>query len=218
MVRFISSSGWSRRSAGEQVARDANLRALNCSLDWDPDTSRLVELVKRLVHGHEDAFRELYDKTSSRVLGTKLRVLRSPHLAEEVTQEVYVEIWRKASQYDPERGSVLAWMGTMAHRRAVDRVRATTSEMVRDEQYAALSADGDFDQVWDEVESRIDTARVRKALDTLTDIQREAITLAYFDGYSQSQVARLLNLPLGTVKARIRDGLIALRDALRMWT
>lgn len=162
-------------------------------------------------------FSELYNETSPRVYGVALRVLRAPQLAAEVTQEVYVEIWRKAAYYDSERGSVLAWITTMAHSRAVDRVRAASSESVRDERWASLDNEPEFDQVWDDVASRMDAERVRGALGSLTDNQREAITLAYFDGYSQTQVARLLNLPLGTVKTRIRAGLTGLRDALRMW-
>ncbi len=107
----------------------------------------------------------------------------------------------------------MAWMTTMAHRRAVDRVRSVSSEAARDERYAAATADPAVDDVWAGVEERLDAERVRKGLASLTAIQREAITLAYFGGYSQSQVAQLLNLPLGTVKTRIRDGLLGLRGA-----
>lgn len=171
-----------------------------------------------MTQGRDGAFAKLYDETSARVFGTVLRVLRSSDLAREVTQEVYVEIWRKASDYDPQKGSVLAWVTTVARRRAVDRVRAVTSETVRDDRYAMLRAGPEFDQVWDVVEARMETAQVRKALGTLTDNQREAVTLAYFDGYSQSEVARVLQVPLGTVKTRIRAGLTGLREALRMWT
>jgi len=191
---------------------------LKLQLGWSAEAARLVELVKLVAAGHQHAFAELYDQTSARIYGAVVRVLRSAHLAAEVTQEVYVEIWQKARQYDAEKGSVCAWMITMAHRRAVDRVRATNSETVRDQRYAAMSTDREFDQVWDEVEGRMNTVRVREAMETLTEVQREAIKLAYFDGYSQSQVARLLNVPLGTVKTRTRDGLTGLRDALRMWT
>jgi RNA polymerase sigma-70 factor (ECF subfamily) len=164
--------------------------------------------------GHEDAFTELYDLTSQRIYGIILRVLRSPDHAAEVTQEVYVEVWRQSARYSPGKGSVIAWMTTMAHRRAVDRVRSVSSEMARDERYALHSGDREIDQVWDGVEQRLDIERVRKGMASLTAIQREALTLAYFGGYTQSQVAQLLKLPLGTVKTRIRDGLIGLRDAL----
>ena len=174
----------------------------------------LAELVSRAARGHEDAFAEMYDRTSSRIYGVILRVLRSADHAAEVTQEVYVEIWRQSPRYAADKGSVLGWMTTMAHRRAVDRVRSVSSDVARDEKYALKSADREVDVVWDGVEQKLDVERVRKGMASLTAIQREALTLAYFGGYTQSQVASLLKLPLGTVKTRIRDGLIGLRDAL----
>lgn len=178
------------------------------------ENERLGELVQRAARGHEDAFAELYDLTSTRIYGVVLRVLRSPDHAAEVTQEVYVEIWRQSARYAPDKGSVIGWMTTMAHRRAVDRVRSVSSDVARDEKYALKSADREVDVVWDGVEQKLDVERVRKGLASLTAIQREALSLAYFGGYTQSQVAALLKLPLGTVKTRIRDGLIGLRDAL----
>ncbi len=180
----------------------------------DAEAARLAELVARSSRGHEDAFGELYDLTSSRVYGIALRVLRSPDHAAEVTQEVFVDVWRQSARYAPDKGSVLAWMTTMAHRRAVDRVRSVTSEVARDERDAALGADREVDAVWADVEQKLDVERVRRGMESLTEIQREAIGLAYFGGYTQTQVASLLRLPLGTVKTRIRDGLIGLRDAL----
>ncbi len=176
--------------------------------------ARLADLVALSARGHEDAFTELYDLTAARIYGVALRVLRSAEHAAEVTQEVFVEVWRQAGRYSPEKGSVMAWMTTMAHRRAVDRVRSVSSEAARDERYAAATADRPVDDVWAGVEQRLDAERVRKGMESLTAIQREAITLAYFGGYSQSQVSQLLNLPLGTVKTRIRDGLIGLRNSL----
>lgn len=178
------------------------------------EADHLADLVTACARGHEDAFAELYDLTSSRVYGVVLRVLRSPDHAGEVTQEVYVEIWRQASRYTRELGSVMAWVSTMAHRRAVDRVRSVSSEVARDARYAASDSRREVDQVWDRVEQGLDADRVRKGLQSLTAIQREALTLAYFGGYTHTQVAALLELPLGTVKTRIRDGLIGLRDAL----
>jgi RNA polymerase sigma-70 factor (ECF subfamily) len=180
----------------------------------EAEAARLAELVTRSARGHEDAFAELYDLTSSRIYGTILRVLRSSDHAAEVTQEVYVEVWKQSARFDVEKGSVLGWMTTMAHRRAVDRVRSVTSEVARDERYAVAGMDREVDHVWEGVEQRLDVDRVRKGMESLTAIQREALTLAYFGGYTQSQVAQLLKLPLGTVKTRIRDGLIGLRDAL----
>jgi RNA polymerase sigma-70 factor, ECF subfamily len=180
----------------------------------EAEAAHLVELMARSSRGHEDAFAELYDLTSARIYGTVLRVLRSTDHAAEVTQEVFVEVWRQSARYAPDKGSVLGWMTTMAHRRAVDRVRAVTSEVARDERYALSGIGREVDHVWEGVEQRLDVERVRKGMASLTAIQREALTLAYFGGYTQTQVASLLKLPLGTVKTRIRDGLIGLRDAL----
>jgi len=178
------------------------------------EAARLADLVARSSRGHEDAFSELYDLTASRMYGLVLRILRSADHAAEVTQEVFVEVWRQSARYAPDKGSVLAWMSTIAHRRAVDRVRSVSSEVARDEQYAVTTVLREADHVWEDVEQKMEVERVRKGMASLTAIQREAIGLAYFGGYTQTQVASLLKLPLGTVKTRIRDGLIGLRDAL----
>jgi RNA polymerase sigma-70 factor (ECF subfamily) len=180
----------------------------------DAEAAELADLVALAARGHEDAFAQLYDRTSSRVYGVVWRVLRSTDHAAEVTQEVYTEVWRQASRFDPAKGSVFAWVTTMAHRRAVDRVRSVTSEVARDEHYTVAETSREVDHVWEGVEQKLDAERVRRGMESLTPIQREALTLAYFGGYTQSQVAALLKLPLGTVKTRIRDGLIGLRDAL----
>lgn len=184
----------------------------------EAEAEELAGLLAEASRGHEDAFTELYDRTSSRIYGVILRVLRSADHAAEVTQEVYVEIWRQSARYAPDKGSAIGWMTTMAHRRAVDRVRSVSSEVARDERYALKGADRGVDHVWDRVAQTLDVERVRKGMTSLTEIQREALTLAYFGGYTQSQVAELLKLPLGTVKTRIRDGLIGLRDALGVET
>ncbi|GAA3578212.1 sigma-70 family RNA polymerase sigma factor [Microlunatus spumicola] len=174
----------------------------------------LVELVHRSARGDQDAFAELYDLTSGRVHGIVWRVLRSTDHAAEVTQEVYTEVWRQAARFDTDKGSVLAWIATMAHRRAVDRVRSVTREVARDDHYAVSEVGREVDHVWEGVEQRLEAQRVRKGLDSLTPIQREALTLAYFGGLTQTEIAARLQLPLGTVKTRVRDGLIRLRDAL----
>jgi RNA polymerase sigma-70 factor (ECF subfamily) len=178
------------------------------------EAAELVELVHRSARGDQDAFAELYDNTSSRVYGIVWRVLRSADHAAEVTQEVYTEVWRQATRFDATKGSVLAWIATMAHRRAVDRVRSVTREVARDEHYAVTGVGREVDHVWEGVEQRLEAQRVRKGLESLTPIQREALTLAYFGGLTQTEIAARLALPLGTVKTRIRDGLIRLRDAL----
>ena len=146
------------------------------------------------------------------------RVLRSTDHAAEVTQEVYTEVWRQAARFDPTKGSALAWIATMAHRRAVDRVRSVTREVARDEHYAVTGIGREVDHVWEGVEQRLEAQRVRKGLESLTPIQREALTLAYFGGFTQTEIAERLHLPLGTVKTRVRDGLIRLRDVLGVET
>jgi RNA polymerase sigma-70 factor, ECF subfamily len=183
--------------------------------------ARLIYLVGRSARGHDDAFAELYDLTSSRIYGVILRVLRSPEQAAAVTQEVYLEIWQHAARYSEERGSVLAWMTTVAHRRAVERVRSdiSRSETSSSEEGSASrdqsdKSDPEADPVPNVTQQQFEAERVRKGLASLTETQREAFSLAYFGGYTQGQVAALLKLPLDTVKTRIRDGLIGLRDAL----
>jgi RNA polymerase sigma-70 factor, ECF subfamily len=174
----------------------------------------LVDLMARSARGDHGAFAALYDLTVRRIHGIVLRVLRSPEHADEVTQEVYVEVWQQSARYTQAKGSVFAWIATMAHRRAVDRVRSVSSEVTRDHRYAYQSLDPDVDKVWDSVAQKQDVERVRGALRHLTPIQREALEYAYFDGMTQSQIAQRLGLPLGTVKTRIRDALKRLGETL----
>ncbi len=180
------------------------------------DDDRLVDLVRRCALGHEAAFADLYDLTSPRVYGVILRVLRSADLAAETTQDVFMEIWRTCTRYQPDRGGVLAWMLTIAHRRAVDRVRSTQTRTAREARYAGRHLDRPRDDVVETAERNLDADLVRSGLHHLTELQRETVTLAYFGGYTQSQIAQLLQIPLGTVKTRMRDGLIKLRDALEV--
>jgi RNA polymerase sigma-70 factor (ECF subfamily) len=171
----------------------------------------LVQLVAR---GDTPAFEALYDKVAGSVYGVVRRVLRDPAQSEEVTQEVMVEVWRTATRFDADRGSATTWIHTMAHRRAVDRVRAAQAAHDRDERVARRDQMPAFDEVADRVEARLEQEQVRRCLDQLTDLQRESVTLAYYSGYTYREVAELLDVPLGTVKTRMRDGLIRLRDCL----
>jgi RNA polymerase sigma-70 factor (ECF subfamily) len=172
----------------------------------------LSALLGQVARGDEVAFRALYDRAAGQVLGTVRRILRDPAQSEEVMQEVLLEVWRTAARFDPEAGSAAAWIMTLAHRRAVDRVRSERSAAQRELRAAVRTVD--YDQVTEAVETNLDHERVRRCLTTLTDLQREAVTLAYYHGYTYSEVAELLGVAVGTVKTRMRDGLIRLRDCL----
>jgi RNA polymerase sigma-70 factor (ECF subfamily) len=179
------------------------------------DAERAEHLMARVARGDEAAFADLYDVVAPWVHAVILRVVRDPAMTEEVTQEVMVELWRLAPRYQAQRGGVRTFSSTIAHRRAVDRVRSVQSSRARDERDAVLVAAAPrFDQVAEVVEDRIERERVAQAMDSLTDTQRESIELAYWSGYTYREVAAVLQVPEGTVKTRIRDGLIRLRDHL----
>lgn len=178
----------------------------------DPDLAGWLALVAR---GDHRAFELVYGELAGPVYGLVRQVLRDPAQSEEIAQEVLLEIWRTASRFDPAKGSPAAWALTIAHRRAVDRVRSENSSLRREERAAADLA-GKYDDVAEVVAATLDGQRVRRCLDGLTELQRESITLAYYGGYSYPQVAQLLGVALGTVKTRIRDGLIRMRDCLEV--
>lgn len=168
----------------------------------------------RVAAGDKHAFAELYDATAPRIYGLVKRLLIDPAQAEEVTQEIYLEIWQTATRYKPERGSAMSWMLTMAHRRAVDRIRASQASRDRDSRIGIRDYDREYDQVAEHVEITMEGARVKRALQGLTELQRQAVELAYYGGLSHSEIAAELHVPVGTVKTRIRDGMIRLRDAM----
>lgn len=174
----------------------------------------LEAVLVQVARGDEAAFERLYDRVAGVVFGVARRVVRDPAQSEEVAQEVLVEVWRTATRFDPDRGTALTWILTMAHRRAVDRVRSAQAAAARDERAGELDRRPAFDEVAEVVETKLEQEQVRRALDTLTDLQREAVTLAYYGGYTYREVAELLDIPLGTVKTRLRDGLIRLRGTL----
>ena len=175
-------------------------------------TDHLTGLLASVGRGDESAFRELYDLSASRVFGIVRRVVRNPAQAEELAQEVFVEIWRLAPRFDRAKGSPQSWISTIAHRRAVDRVRSESSRTRREDADATDHQGRASDPVAEEVVDSIDRTRVRAALDNLSESQRTAVTLAYYGGYTYREVAVLLGEPEGTIKTRIRDGLIKLRD------
>lgn len=177
-------------------------------------TDPLTELLRRSARGDEAAFAQLYDATASRLHGLVLRVLRDPAQADEVTQEAFLEIWRTAARFDPARGRALSWLMTIGHRKAVDRVRAAEAATQREHTYQQRNVEVEHDITAETVHDDLEARRVRAALEDLTPIQRQAIELAFFGGYTHTEVAALLDLPVGTAKTRIRDGLIRLRDTM----
>lgn len=176
------------------------------------------DLLLRVADGDQAAFARLYDMLSPRAFGLILRVLVDRSQSEEVLQEVFLEIWQSAARFAPNKGQGRSWVLTIAHRRAVDRVRSAQASTDRDVRAGFRDLDVAHDGVAEEVELRIEGQRVSEALATLPDPQREAITLAYFGGYSQSEIAALVGAPLGTIKTRMRDGLSRLRVEMGVTT
>jgi len=179
--------------------------------DGTPSVDHAGELLQRVADGDQNAFARLYDMLSPRVFGLILRVLVDRSQSEEVLQEVFLEIWQSAGRFAPNKGQGRSWVFTIAHRRAVDRVRSSQASTDRDVRAGFRDMGVAYDGVAEEVELRIEGRKVSEALAGLPEPQREALTLAYFGGYSQSEIAALVGAPLGTVKTRMRDGLSRLR-------
>ncbi|CAN5759733.1 ECF RNA polymerase sigma factor SigK [soil metagenome] len=174
---------------------------------------RVTALLTKVASGDETAFAELYDEIGARVLGLARRITRNHSLAEEVAQEVLVEVWRTAPRFDQHRGSGIGWVLMLTHRRAVDRVRRSSAQSARDANDASTQpVQAPVDEA---LLQREETAEVRSALRRLTDLQREAIELAYYGGRTYREVAVELEIPEGTAKSRLRDGIRQLRSTLR---
>ncbi|WP_424809692.1 sigma-70 family RNA polymerase sigma factor [Rhodococcus sp. 27YEA15] len=178
------------------------------------EARELAVILGNVAGGDQTAFAEFYDRTVARVYGMVLRVLRDPGYSEEATQEVYLQAWRNADSFDPAKGSALSWLLTLAHRRAVDRVRSEQSGTQRQQLYDTTSVTPEFDVVSEEVTRRDEHRAVTECLDTLTDTQRQSVTLAYYGGRTYREVAEDLGVAIPTIKSRIRDGLLRLRGCL----
>ena len=176
--------------------------------------SDLDALLHRVARRDADAFAALYDHTRTRVYGLVTRVLRDSGYSEETTQEVYLEVWRTADAYDSAKGSALSWLMTMAHRRAIDRVRAEQSATQRESRYGASILDPPRDVVAESAIAADERRRVVECLDGLTDIQRQCIEMAYYGGLTYTEVSQRLSANLSTIKSRMRDALRGLRNCL----
>lgn len=176
-----------------------------------PDLPGIMEHVAR---GDQDAFAALYDVIAGPVHGIVVKVLRDRAQSEEVTQEVLIEVWRQAPRYRPDKGTVMTWVLTIAHRRAVDRVRSAQAATAREQDTAAREHARPYDEVSEQVEIRLEGEQVRRCVRGLTELQRQAVSLAYYGGLTYREVAETLHTPLPTVKTRLRDGLIRLRDCM----
>jgi RNA polymerase sigma-70 factor (ECF subfamily) len=194
--------------------REPSLRPAGASAPAGAGDDILERLLVQVAGGDEQAFAELYRRVAAAVFGLVSKVVRNPAQSEEVTQEVFVELWRTAPRFDPARGTARSWIMTCAHRRAVDRVRSAESAARRDDLAGRRDQGRPYDEVVEQVESSLEREHVRRGLKALTALQREAVVLAYYGGHTSREIAELLGVPPGTVKTRLRDGLIRLRDHL----
>lgn len=176
------------------------------------DVDDLDELILTVARGEDGAFEALFGQLSGPVYRAALVIIRDPAQAEEVSQEVLVEIWRTAGRFDPARGTAAAWATTMARRRAIDRVRSVTADATRESRHAGVPVS--WDQVSETVEDIMDRERLTSSLNRLSGPQRQAIMLAYYGGHTYTEVAAILGVAVGTVKGRIRAGLANLRDIM----
>jgi RNA polymerase sigma-70 factor, ECF subfamily len=182
--------------------------------DPAPAGDDLDELLLTVARGERGAFDPLFRQLSGPVYRAALAVTRDRAQAEEIAQDVLLEIWRAASRFDPDRGSAAAWARTIARRRAIDRIRSVTADAHRESRTAAVPVA--WDQVSEAVEERLDRERLTSSLHQLSGLQRQAITLAFYGGHTHQEIAAILGIALGTVKSRIRTGLHTLRDSMQV--
>ncbi|MHA7144256.1 sigma-70 family RNA polymerase sigma factor [Arthrobacter sp. TmT3-37] len=161
-----------------------------------------------------EAFQILYEQCARRVYGMVRKTLQNPDSCAEVTQEVFLMVWEQGDRYRPELGHPVSWLMTLAHRRAVDRLRMDTTRRARDEKWGRRNWDTGFDEVAETVLERENSADVQAAMSVLSPLQHQAISLAYFSHLTYNEVAEHLGIPAPTAKTRIRDGMRKLRREL----
>ncbi|MEG9248365.1 sigma-70 family RNA polymerase sigma factor [Arthrobacter sp. Soc17.1.1.1] len=192
-------------------ARSSGRGPLRGSGDASADLAAVLVAVGS---GDPDAFQVLYEQCARRVYGVVRKTLQNPDSCAEVTQEVFLMVWEQGDRYRPELGHPVSWLMTLAHRRAVDRLRMETTRTARDEKWGRRNWDTGFDEVAETVLERENTADVQAAMTVLSPLQHQAISLAYFSHLTYNEVANHLGIPAPTAKTRIRDGLKKLRRVL----
>lgn len=210
----MDTSNKGRPSAAQDSTPEGAADAAKTQAQQPGSAVSLEKLLAGIAGGSRDDFAAFYALTSRRVYGLARRVLIDAELSEDTTQEVYLQVWTSASRFDPAVGSPLAWLLTLAHRRAVDRVRSEQSSANREARFGAAMQEPDHDNVVDTVTQRLDAEAVVQCLDSLTDTQRESVRLAYYGGLTYREVAEKLGAAVPTIKSRIRDGLIRLKKCL----
>jgi RNA polymerase sigma-70 factor (ECF subfamily) len=186
------------------------------SLGESPDAvfDRVDLLVSLVAHGDEKAFAELYDLQFPTIRGIALALLRDFHQAEEVAQEVMLEIWRLAGRFDPSRGAAMGWITQIARTRTIDRIRHCQAARTRDQRHFDHGFRREFDSVEESVLTQLDISMLHLGLLEVTALQREAVTMAFFTEQPYAEIALALGIPLATLKTRVRDGLIRIRETI----
>jgi RNA polymerase sigma-70 factor, ECF subfamily len=177
-----------------------------------------LDLLERIARGDADALGALYDRHAPRVLGLTTRILSDPDEAEDVLQEVFLQVWRTPARFDPARGSVVTWLLVLGRSRAIDRLRSLRRrgrDLQVEIESVPLASGHDIER---EAQTAQAGGAVRRALAGLPAEQRRALELAYFGGYTQTEIAELTRTPLGTVKTRLRQGMIKLRDGFSSYS
>ncbi|AXT84982.1 RNA polymerase subunit sigma [Aeromicrobium sp. A1-2] len=203
-----------RKLLGRENDVSSSAAHLSLATTGAPETpADLSDLLVRVARGDESAFASLYDALGASVYGLARRVVRDPSRAEEISQEVFIQVWQSAVKFDPARGSAKSWILTLAHRRAVDAVRHDQAATNRENKYD-WSNGPDYDEVEETVTISLEHEQVRRCMDGLTELQREAVTLAFYQGYTYAEVADTLKANPATIKTRMRDGIVRLRDCM----